>query len=196
MLVGALFLTLAVAVAATMYIILPLWENRGSDELVPRKEVLQSEYRRSTLMADRDRLLSALLELDADYELNKIPAGEYAPLREKLVHEAALTLRNLDEINLSGRRPSAIGTDANPDDQTDLEELIELRKREQSEKRAVQEETPNLPDQTTLPDQNSLPDQIALSDQITAYQAYCTHCGNPLMAGDRYCPACGSKIPS
>lgn len=172
MLVGAIFLTLALAVAVTLYIVMPLWDNRTSDELMPRKEILSRQYQRSTLLADRDRLLSSLLELDADYELKKIPVGEYAPLRERLVREAAHTLRQLDEINLSGKHAPS------PDKQDDLEELIALRKQQLVE------------GETDLPDMNNQP------GEATAFQAYCTYCGKPLMPGDKYCPACGSKIPA
>lgn len=180
MLAGAIFLTLALAVVVTLYIVLPLWEERASDELVPRKEVLKREYQRSALLADRDRLLSALLELDADYELNKIPPGEYAPLRERLVREAAQTLRHLDEINLAGRQPRTTmpGANSATDEADDLEELIALRKQELSEIHQGHNEVRDLP------------------AEVTGFQAYCTYCGKPLMSGDRFCPSCGSRIPS
>jgi len=180
MALGSLFLVLALAVLVALFIVMPLWETAGSDELVPRQEVQEHDHQKSALLAERDRLLNALLELDADNDLGKIPPGEYAPLREKLVREAAAVLRGLDELNLSQDRkmdPSALENVLIEDEE--LEELVRNRKKQlDAGLQRKPDEAPHL------------------SPAVTAYQAYCTYCGNALMSGDKYCPACGKKIPA
>ena len=63
-----------------------------------REGQAQENQLRSTLLAERDRLLSTLQELDFDFNLGKIPAEDYPPQRAALTHAAAEALRRLDEL--------------------------------------------------------------------------------------------------
>jgi hypothetical protein len=166
MVIGSIFLLFALAIVVFLFIFLPLLEPSGPDELVVKREVQQQECRRSALLADRDRLLNTLLELDADNELKKIPSDDYARTRAKLVKEAADILRRLDEMNLINHQQ--IAATAQTVDEDELERMIASRKRELSVS-AVS--LPNKDGKTT----------------------YCQCCGNPLMPGDKYCSVCGRQ---
>ncbi|MCE5207896.1 MAG: zinc ribbon domain-containing protein [Chloroflexi bacterium] len=175
MVIGSIFLILSLAVVVSLFITLPLMDHAGSDELVANRDMQECETRRSILLSDRDRLLNALLELDADNELGKIPPEEYAPLREKMVHEAAETLRCLDEMNLAKDQISKSSLLQSDDD--DLEALIASRRKELSDS------AKGLP--------GSSPDGSFTTDE---FQAYCIHCGKPLMPGDKFCSVCGKSV--
>ena len=56
----------------------------------------QEEHDFSALLAERDRLLNALQELDFDYTLGKIPGEDYPAQRAVLLQRYADALRKLD----------------------------------------------------------------------------------------------------
>ncbi len=49
-------------------------------------------------MAERERILNALLELDFDKQLSKVPEEIYVAQREKLVQQGAKVLEELDQL--------------------------------------------------------------------------------------------------
>ena len=167
--IGSIFLILALAVVIFLFITRPFFDRSSGDRLVAKPEVRQRDLQRSALLSNRDRLLNAIQELDADNELGKLPAGEYAPQREKMVLAAAETLRQLDEINLSDGRTSQTVVKS---DEDELEALIAARRAGQ----AAQGRVYQAPQ--------------------AGNKAYCTRCGKPLKSGDRFCPTCGEKVPS
>jgi hypothetical protein len=98
---GALFLILALALLVGMFICRPfLALEADPDEPEDEKEGQPQavDQQRSTVLAERDRLLSALQELDFDNNLGKIPAEDYPPQRAALAQAAAEALRKLDEL--------------------------------------------------------------------------------------------------
>jgi hypothetical protein len=81
----------------------------------------------SSLLAERDRVLNALQELDFDNTLGKIPADDYPAQREALVQHGAAILRQLDERSGADRKPAA-RTPAPASTDDDLEDLIAKRR--------------------------------------------------------------------
>lgn len=88
----------------------------------------------SALLAERDRVLAALQELDFDYTLGKIPAEEYPVQREALVQRGAQILRMLDERS---DRKAAAQAQAPASTDDELERLIARRRAERREKTGV-----------------------------------------------------------
>lgn len=84
---------------------------------------------RSRLLAEKERLLTVLRELDFDYSLGKIPEEDYPSQRDDLVRQGAEVMKKLDEI------PGVIlpipapdkGEPANVSDE-DIEDLIAKRR--------------------------------------------------------------------
>ncbi len=74
---GAIFLLLVVLVIIVLFVAQPFTEHW--------RVKAQSSGEISSLLAERERALSALQELDFDYGLGKIPADEYSAQRASLL---------------------------------------------------------------------------------------------------------------
>jgi hypothetical protein len=86
----------------------------------------EDEGRYVALLAERERAIQALQELEFDYELGKIPPEDYPALRKQLLARGAEVLRKLDAYE--EQRP------ASSDD--DLEAMIAARREQiRAEKR-------------------------------------------------------------
>jgi hypothetical protein len=118
---ASVFLLLIVFLLVVLYVALPFVRRvrsvRGVDQAL------------SALLAERDRVLSALQELDFDNSLGKIPAEDYPSQRGVLVQRGAEILRQLDERLGAAQKPAAmriLAPAAASDD--DLEDLIAKRR--------------------------------------------------------------------
>jgi rubrerythrin len=178
--IGSIFLILGLLILVGLYISRPFFEKR-------KAATDPAGHQQSALLAERDRILNSLQELDFDYTLGKIPEADYPIQRNVLMQQGAEVLRELDayqqamppepaearlEAAIAARRaetmhiaPGSNGLAfkpalAHPDD--DLEGIIANRRRERSEK-AV---------------------------------GFCPQCGNPVQKSDRFCPKCGTTITS
>jgi len=165
---GALFLILALALLVGIFISRPFLIVEGEQDALEgeSKKDQQEDHVRSSLLAERDRLLSALQELDFDYNLGKIPADDYPPQRAALAHDTAEVLRRLDEFTpLAGAEvPETDPAPAEPvvvepPDEA-LELLIAVRRRNRQEKA----------------------------------MGFCPKCGKPVKKSDKFCSRCGMPI--
>jgi hypothetical protein len=145
----------------------------------------QQDHEYSALLAERDRVLLALEELDFDYAMGKIPKriillnapscfrlGQifYASWTNFLFTERKQLKRVLEtrlEASLTEKRairtaPAAVGTAVNGGEgaDDDLEVLIASRRRARNGKSA----------------------------------GFCPQCGRPLQKSDRFCPKCGATV--
>jgi hypothetical protein len=169
--IGAIFLLLAVVLLVTLFVARPFIENRRMTA------VSSAEHELSALMAERDRLITSLQELDFDHTLGKIPAEDYPNMRAGLMQQAADVLRKLDGFQPQASAPSdaesrieaviatrradaAVQKSAAPVSDDDLEALIAARKSARKEKSA----------------------------------GFCPKCGKPVLHSDRFCPHCGKSI--
>lgn len=80
--IGSILLILGLLLLVTLFIARPLMEKRSV-------VVSQEEHELSALLAERDRLLNALQELDFDYAMGKIPEEEYPAQRSVLLQRGA-----------------------------------------------------------------------------------------------------------
>ncbi|MBL7161504.1 MAG: zinc ribbon domain-containing protein [Anaerolineales bacterium] len=157
--IGSIFLILALLILTALYVGRPLYDRKSTTS-----RHLGSEL--SALLAERDRLLNAISELDFDHTLGKIPAEDYPLQRGQLVQRGAEVLRQLDEyqgISAADSTSARLETDleaeaVNQDD--DLEALIAARRRGRQEKSG----------------------------------GFCPHCGGPVVQSDRFCPKCGTAL--
>ena len=166
--IGSIFLILAVLIPVVLYIARPLMERSAT-------EVTIEEHQYSALLAERDRLLNAVQELDFDHALGKIPESEYPAQRASLMRSGAEVLRQIDEYEgvsteseaddrleaeISAHKIERLPYD--PDD--DLETLIANRRRSQKE--------------------NNQPKT----------GGFCPQCGNCVQESDQFCPKCGNSL--
>jgi hypothetical protein len=164
---SAVFLLLAVLILVAIYLYSPFISRRRrmTDE---RQEI-------SALMAERDRVINSLQELDFDHSLGKIPDEDYPAQRAGLLKKGAEILRKLDEVTPSPvmktdgasriekaaaarRADASVQTVEVTDD--DVESLIAARRKSRGDKSA----------------------------------GFCPRCGKPVLVSDLFCPSCGKSL--
>ena len=91
---GAILLLIGLLAGVTLYLAAPLMRNQSRTSLEETQEV-------SSLLAERDRILNALQELDFDFKLGKIPAEDYPVQRADLLRVGSAVLKKLDELSSS-----------------------------------------------------------------------------------------------
>jgi len=164
----AIFFSLAVLILVGIYLYAPFMERRA-------RRVTEEEHELSALMAERDRVINSLQELDFDFKLGKIPEDDYPTQRASLLQKGAEILKKLD--SLAPQLVSAQDTEARlekaiaarradgavavaPVTDDDLEALISARRKTRTKKSA----------------------------------GFCPRCGKPVMVTDRFCPSCGKSL--
>lgn len=173
--IGAILLILALFLLVAFFVAQPFLERRAV------KLVSAEEHQRSTLMAERDRLIGALQELDFDHTLGKIPAEDYPLMRAELLQHAADVLRQLDGLGQQAgdARPSA------------AEERVEAAVAARRADAAVGQK----PASAAVEDddiEELIAARRAARKEKTA--GFCSKCGKPLLKSDKFCPACGKPI--
>ncbi|MBS1249531.1 MAG: hypothetical protein MAG431_01111 [Chloroflexi bacterium] len=119
MTISAIFILLAILLLVALYISRPFLE-KAPQKATPHKEG------QSSLLAERERLLSAIEELDFDHELGKVTEEEYAHRRQALLEDGASILQQLEEKGeLPAEQPAQT-----PQATDDLEALIAARRNE------------------------------------------------------------------
>jgi len=164
---GAIFLLLAVLLLVALFVSQPLGRRQS--------HLSEAEHTLSALLAERDRLLNSLEDLDFDYGLGKVPAERYPDQRAALVQRGAELLRQIDALT---PRPAAAGR---PDDR--LEAAISARRG------IVKPASPGLSNE-------DLEDVIAKRRVGRRDKAagFCPQCGRPVLKSDRFCPSCGRPL--
>lgn len=195
---GSILLILALLVLVGLFVARPLLEKeRAGGKPAGRASTPAenaAEHDRSTLLAEHDRLLNALQELDFDFALGKIPQEDYPTQRQALLHQGADVLRRLD-----GMQPSAPIEDA----ETRLESAIAVRRADAALAGAPLAASGGNGNGNG---RKRLAGLAEPDDQLEALLAnrrrergekatgFCHRCGGPLQKSDRFCPKCGAKI--
>jgi len=156
--IAAFFLTFALLFLVGMYLYMPYLRGYG-------RRVTHEEHELSTLMAERDRVLTSLQELDFDFKLGKIPEEDYPIQRTSLLQKGADILRKIDILNekysdAEGAKPSKKPRVIDKLTDGDLESMIAARRKSRK----------------------------------GSFDGFCPKCGKPVMANDRFCPSCGKAL--
>jgi hypothetical protein len=192
--VPSLFLVLAVALLVGMFVSRPFTNRRKADEKLILPAAEENEIRRSALLAERDRILVALQDLEFDYTLGKIPADTYPVQRTELLTSGAAVLRQLDEL---------AGTTTTSSAESRLEEAVAARRADAVVRLAQQAEA--VPAGFPVPAGVRRP-PAAGEDDIEALVAarrqarqekaggFCPKCGRPVAKSDKFCSRCGAVL--
>ena len=170
--IGSIFLILAILVPVVLFIARPIMERSAT-------VVSAEEHQYSALLAERDRILTALQELDFDHDLGKIPEEAYSAQRVNLLRAGADILRQIDEYEGNS-------ADNTPDDR--IEAAIEAAK--------LERKTDALP---VDPD-DEIEAMIALrrrsqkENNQSKTGGFCPQCGNCVQEIDLFCPRCGNAL--
>lgn len=164
----AIFFSLAVLILVGIYLYAPFMEQRA-------RRVTEEEHELSALMAERDRVINSLQELDFDFRLGKIPEEDYPLQRSTLLQKGADILRKID--SLAPRATSIQDTEAR------LERAIAARRAD----------APLTRVEVTDDDLESLISSRRQS-RTNKSAGFCPKCGKPVMVSDRFCPSCGKSL--
>ena len=168
--IGSILLVLAVVILIGIYLYAPF-------TMRARRARLNETHEVSALKAERDRVINSLQELDFDFNLGKIPTGEYPDQRAALLQKGADILRRLDELapvasstvnpeariekaTAAGRADAGAKTPIIADNDDELESMIAARRKEHKSKSA----------------------------------GFCPKCGKPVLVTDKFCPSCGKSL--
>jgi hypothetical protein len=165
---AAIFFSLAVLILVGIYLYAPFLEHRA-------RRVTEEEHELSALMAERDRVINSLQELDFDFKLGKIPEDDYPVQRSSLLQRGADILRKIDL--LAPQTTSAQDTEAR------LERAIAARRADASmAKVAVNDD--------------DIESMISSRRKSRAAKSagFCPRCGKAVMVADRFCPSCGKSL--
>ena len=177
--IGAIFFTLAVVTLVGMYVGQPYIQRRG-------RRASQEDHEYSTLMAEYDRAVNTLQELDFDNALGKVPAEDYPRQRAELLAKGADLLRKLDALTPSSPSPTGRGTRGEGRDaESRMEAAVASRRADAS----VQKVGAAFND-------DDLESLIAARRKARNGKSagFCPKCGKPILVSDRFCPSCGKAI--
>ena len=180
---GSIFLILALVLLVGIYIGRPFLQPQA--DAPSQREKNSAEHKRSALLADRDRLLTALQELDFDHRLGKIPAEDYPEMRSSMLQDAALVLRKLDDIQ--GGTPQESAEDR-------IEQVIAARRADATVNRSANGAAVAVKAPTRQND--DLENLIASRkrDRQEKSVGFCPKCGKPAQKSDRFCSRCGTTL--
>ena len=167
--IGSILLVLALVILVAVYVSMPFRQKKSL-------YVSEEEHTLSALLAERDRILNALMELDFDYDLEKIPEEIYPLQRNSMLERGADILRQLDafyegssgaasdrlEATVAARRADAKKISVDMDDP--LETIIAARKENTREVSTNNEEK------------------------------FCHNCGQKVLSSDQFCTKCGTTL--
>ncbi|MEN6408435.1 MAG: zinc ribbon domain-containing protein [Anaerolineaceae bacterium] len=163
---GSIFLILAALILVALFVSRPWMENSSRESLTVEPADDCQARQRSERMAERDRVVDALRELDFDARLGKIPEDEYSVQRAALVQRGADLLRELDLLQ---------GTDAVSESQSALP-------------------CSDLPLSTHTDDRLEEMIQMRRKQKNESVSGFCPRCGKPVLKSDRFCSKCGAAI--
>ena len=198
--IAAIFLTLAILILVAMYLYAPLARRYG-------RPASEEEHELSALMAERDRLINSLQELDFDFKLGKIPSEDYPAQRTNLLQRGADVLRKIDLLTSEGRSNS------------DSDREVAQNKKDSAQRKGKRSDLAYSPVIASQSAEDRIEQAIAarradasigrreltddkMESMISARRlkrkgkaaGFCPKCGKPVMVSDRFCPACGKAL--
>ncbi len=155
---AAILFLIALLLAVGLYLATPLMNGATRRSGEETQEV-------SALLAERERLLNALQELEFDFQLGKIPEEDYPAQRADLLRKGAEILKKLDA--LAPARPIraskvSVAASGSAGELTDdeIESMLAARRKARKTKSA----------------------------------GFCPRCGKPILITDQFCPNCGKAL--
>jgi len=170
--IGAIFLLLSVSLLVGLFVARPFMEHRRISAFSGGDQEL------STFLAERDRLITALQELDFDFTLGKIPSQDYPAMRASLLQRASDVLRHLDALQPQAHEQA--------DAESRVEAVIAAQRADAAvEKTRAAEVTDEQIEELVAARRTARKEKSA---------GFCPKCGKPVLRSDRFCPACGKSI--
>jgi hypothetical protein len=196
--IGSLFLILALAVVVAVFIGQPFLQKSASAQRMVNGSsaaVQEREHRMSSLLAERDRVLTALQELDFDYALGKVPSEDYPQQRAVLLKTGAEVLRNLDEME-EDEQSRASGLPARGAGSATQSAAGGAEDRIEAAVAARRADTSAAGTNGNGKGKDELEEIIARRkrDRKESAAGFCPHCGKPAQKSDKFCSKCGATL--
>jgi hypothetical protein len=171
--IAAIFLLLTVIVVVGLFVARPFLEGR-------RAVIVSADEKEiSALMAERDRMITALQELDFDHTLGKIPSEDYPSMRADLMRRAAEVLQKLDISRADKSTPADI--------ESRLEAVIAARRTDAAAQKSASSDL----ESDDIVEALIASRKAARKEQSTGF---CPQCGKAILHSDRFCPQCGKAV--
>ena len=179
---GSIFLILSLLVLVGMFIGRPFIEHKAVS-------VTHEEQAHSALLAERDRIITALQELDFDHSMGKIPSEDYPGQRAYLLQRGASVLQNLDEyLDQHAGEDSLKSSTAGLETTRAGNQPAKLRRAGNGSISAGVLTTEEAEDEL----------EILIASRRRARQekaaGFCPQCGGALQKSDLFCPKCGAGV--
>lgn len=187
MTIGSILLGIALLVVVGLVVLRPF--------LARQVQQTRGMSRREALQAQKEAVLDRIRELDFDNETGKLPDDEYQRRRRQLLAEAAEILRRLDSLPLAVA-PSGNGTQ---DAEDEIEAAVNALRRVPSPPAGsaddIEAAVKQLRQQRAAATNGPQSPQV-VRDSGDGREAgrYCSQCGRPRDAGDRFCAYCGHRF--
>jgi anion-transporting ArsA/GET3 family ATPase len=181
--IGSILLIFALLAVVAWFIARPFIDHPARKSTRRSREKQAFGQRYSSLLAERDRVLNSLQELDFDFALGKIPDDDYPAQRAVLLQQGASILRELDTFQAT---PDAETAEAR------LEAVIAARRAALTPAYA----SGNGKGNGVHPPDDDIETQIAARKRAHEEKAsgFCPQCGSPIKKSDRFCPRCGASV--
>ena len=166
---SAILLLIALLLGVGLYLAAPLLFNSKQRTLKEEPGEI------SSLLAERDRVINSLKELDFDFNLGKIPTEDYPPQRAELLQKGADILRKLDAM-----LPQPISDE-------EVERRIERAAAARRADAAVQAEPPS---------DDEVESMLAARRKARKGKSsgFCPKCGKAVLVTDQFCANCGKAL--
>ena len=163
----SIFFSLGILILVGVFLYAPFLERRA-------RGVTEDEHETSSLLAERERVVNSLQELENDYQLGKVPEEDYPVQRTNLLQKGADILRKLDELE---------PVKAQNDKDARIERALAARRKNGSSSEG------------TLTD-DEVESMIASrrKGRKAKSAGFCPKCGKPVMTSDKFCPSCGKTL--
>ncbi len=167
--IGSILIIAALLIPVGIFIAKPLLEGGGDF-------ATEEEIQASAMLAERDRILDAIQELDFDHRLGKIPEEEFQMQRGLLLQQGAGVLKTLDELN--------------------LEPAAQLAREQTAGPASVSDRQTSEPPDRLLPPDDDIERIIAVRRRERREQSggFCPQCGHAVQRSDQFCSRCGTVL--
>ena len=163
----SIFFSLGILILVGVFLYAPFLERRA-------RGVTEDEHETSSLLAERERVVNSLQELENDYQLGKVPEEDYPVQRTNLLQKGADILRKLDELE---------PVKAQNDKDARIERALAARRKNGSNKQG----------ELTDDDVESMIASRRKGRKAKS-AGFCPKCGKPVMTSDKFCPSCGKTL--
>ncbi len=175
---GSILLIIALTVVVGVFVSQPLLKFSKKERMISVSQAVTApEHEHSVLLAERDRILTSLQELDFDFVLGKIPAEDYPVQRAELAQAGADVLRRLDEFE-----PAKTSMEMSAEDRV---EAAVAARRADSQKRAGK---------GGELDELDVAINARRRNQQEKSAGFCPKCGNAVQKSDVFCSRCGATL--